>query len=86
MIPTIIFLGVLYASVSTRFIFFRIFKNSRHMTEHTLTGWSTWAGILRESPTHFRAMLLSSRADTNYSDNMDLRLDHCRSYSILLIP
>ncbi|KHE84119.1 hypothetical protein GE21DRAFT_6794, partial [Neurospora crassa] len=46
MIPTIIFLGVLYASVSTRFIFFRIFKNSQHMTEHTLTGWSTWAGIL----------------------------------------
>lgn len=46
MIPTIIFLGVLYASVSARFIFFRIFKNSQHRTEHTVTGWSTWAGIL----------------------------------------
>jgi len=45
-IPTIIFLGVLYASVSARFIFFRIFHNSRHKSEHTLVGWSTWAGIL----------------------------------------
>lgn len=48
MIPTIIFLGVLYASVSARFIFFRIFQNSRHKTEHTLIGWGTWIGILRK--------------------------------------
>jgi len=48
MIPTIIFLGVLYASVSARFVFFRIFQNSRHKNEHTLVGWATWAGILRE--------------------------------------
>lgn len=46
MIPTIIFLGVLYASVSARFIFFRIFDNSRHMSEHTALGWSVWAAIL----------------------------------------
>ncbi|KAK3297373.1 amino-acid permease [Chaetomium fimeti] len=46
MIPTIIFLGVLYASVSARFIFFRIFQNSRHKSEHTLVGWATWASIL----------------------------------------
>lgn len=49
MIPTIIFLGVLYASVSARFIFFRIFQNSRHRTEHTVTGWATWTAILRKS-------------------------------------
>ena len=48
MVPTIIFLGVLYASVSARFIFFRIFHNSRHKSEHTLVGWATWTGILRE--------------------------------------
>lgn len=48
MIPTIIFLGVLYASVSARFIFFRIFQNSRHKNEHTVVGWATWTGILRE--------------------------------------
>ncbi|KAK4159502.1 amino-acid permease [Cladorrhinum sp. PSN259] len=46
MIPTIIFLGVLYASVSARFIFFRVFHNSRHKNEHTLVGWGTWTGIL----------------------------------------
>ena len=46
MIPTLIFLGVLYASVSARFVFFRIFENSRHKNEHTVLGWSVWAGIL----------------------------------------
>ncbi|KAI0481192.1 amino-acid permease [Xylariaceae sp. FL0804] len=46
MIPTIIFLGVLYASVSARFVFFRIFEHSRHKNEHTLIGWTTWASIL----------------------------------------
>jgi hypothetical protein len=39
MIPTLIFLGVLYASVSARFVFFRIFENSRHKSEHTVVGW-----------------------------------------------
>jgi hypothetical protein len=46
MIPTLIFLGVLYASVSARFIFFRVFEGSRHKSSHTIIGWSTWAGIL----------------------------------------
>ncbi|KAK3937723.1 amino-acid permease [Diplogelasinospora grovesii] len=46
MIPTLIFLGVLYASVSARFVFFRIFQNSRHRNDHTVVGWATWAGIL----------------------------------------
>ena len=46
MIPTLIFLGVLYASVSARFIFFRIFEGTRHKGNHTVAGWSAWAGIL----------------------------------------
>lgn len=46
MIPTIIFLGVLYASVSARFIFFRFFSKTRHMGNHTVLGWASWAGIL----------------------------------------
>ncbi|KAI1149198.1 N amino acid transport system protein [Nemania diffusa] len=46
MIPTIIFLGVLYASVSARFVFLRIFHNSRHKNENTVIGWATWAAIL----------------------------------------
>ncbi|CZR70139.1 related to neutral amino acid permease [Phialocephala subalpina] len=46
MIPTLIFLGVLYASVSARFIFFRIFEGTKHKTSNTIVGWSAWAGIL----------------------------------------
>lgn len=46
MIPTLIFLGVLYASVSARLIFFRVFKDSKHKNEHTVVGWASWAGIL----------------------------------------
>lgn len=46
MIPTLIFLGCLYASVTSRWAFFRIFRNSRHLNEHTVVGWTTWAGIL----------------------------------------
>ena len=49
MIPTLIFLGVLYASVSARFIFFRIFEGTRHKGNHTVLGWSAWAGILAAS-------------------------------------
>lgn len=46
MIPTLIFLGVLYASVSARFIFFRIFEGTRHKGNHTVLGWAVWAAIL----------------------------------------
>lgn len=46
MIPTLIFLGVLYASVSARFVFFRLFSGSNHMGNHTIVGWASWAGIL----------------------------------------
>ncbi|KAI5462093.1 transmembrane amino acid transporter protein [Mariannaea sp. PMI_226] len=46
MIPTIIFLGCLYASVTARFVFFRAFRNSKHLHSHTIVGWGSWAGIL----------------------------------------
>ena len=46
MIPTLIFLGVLYASVTSRFVFFRLFRGTRHLTQHTVVGWAGWAGIL----------------------------------------
>lgn len=49
MIPTLVFLGVLYASVSCRFLFFRLFKNSpKHIHENTWIGWGSWATILRK--------------------------------------
>lgn len=46
MIPTLIFLGVLYASVSARFVFFRLFEGTNHKGNHTVLGWSSWVGIL----------------------------------------
>jgi hypothetical protein len=46
MIPTLIFLGVLYASVSARFVFFNMFKGTKHLGSHTVVGWLSWAGIL----------------------------------------
>lgn len=46
MVPTIIFLGVLYASVSARFVFFRVFAGTRHIGSHTFYGWAGWCGIL----------------------------------------
>ncbi|POR32408.1 N amino acid transport system protein [Tolypocladium paradoxum] len=46
MIPTIIFLGCLYASVTARFVFFRVFRGSRHLNDHTLVGWGSWGAIL----------------------------------------
>ncbi|KAJ8517210.1 hypothetical protein ONZ45_g5586 [Pleurotus djamor] len=45
-IPTIVYLGSLYSSVTARFIFFRIHANSHHKHSHTVLGWSTWIGIL----------------------------------------
>ena len=46
MVPTLIFLGVLYASVSARFVMFRLFDGTRHLTSHTMLGWVAWASIL----------------------------------------
>jgi hypothetical protein len=47
MVPTLIVVGVLYASVSARFIFLRIFGNSRHKHDNTVVGWASWGLILR---------------------------------------
>ncbi|KAI8656864.1 Aa-trans domain-containing protein [Fusarium sp. Ph1] len=46
MVPTIVFVGCLYASVTGRFIFFRMFQDSRHLTEHTFKGWFWWVFVL----------------------------------------
>ncbi|KDQ07034.1 hypothetical protein BOTBODRAFT_181088 [Botryobasidium botryosum FD-172 SS1] len=45
-IPTIIFLGSLYSSITARFIFFRIFQNSHHRHSNTLVAWATWTAIV----------------------------------------
>lgn len=45
-LPTIIFLGVLYASVSARFVFNHALKDSHHRYSNTVQGWGIWVGIL----------------------------------------
>lgn len=51
MVPTLIFLGVLYASVSARFIFnfwveLKPQSRTHHRANHTVVGWAVWTGIL----------------------------------------
>ena len=46
MVPTIVILGALFASLTGRLVFFRVFDKSRHLRSHTLVGWLTWSGIL----------------------------------------
>ncbi|KAH7908151.1 transmembrane amino acid transporter protein-domain-containing protein [Hygrophoropsis aurantiaca] len=54
-IPTILFLGALYSSITSRFLFFRIFPNttshgharaSSHAHKHTILGWTVWTLIV----------------------------------------
>jgi Transmembrane amino acid transporter protein len=39
-------LGVLYASVVSRFIFFRVLRHSKHRYSHSVVGWTVWALII----------------------------------------
>ncbi|KAG6852968.1 hypothetical protein C0991_007811 [Blastosporella zonata] len=48
-IPIIVFLGSLYSSVSARFIFFRLFKNSTHLHSNSAIAWTTWIMIIAAS-------------------------------------
>ncbi|GAA5981032.1 hypothetical protein JCM10908_003956 [Rhodotorula pacifica] len=46
-LPTIIIVGILYSLVTSRAIFFQIFREgSRHRHEHTVLGWGTWIIIV----------------------------------------
>ncbi|BGP12279.1 hypothetical protein JCM10213v2_000192 [Rhodosporidiobolus nylandii] len=46
-LPTIIIVGILYSLVTSRAIFFQIFReDSVHRNSHTLTGWATWLAIV----------------------------------------
>ena len=39
-------LGVLYASVVGRFLFFRIMRNSVHRYSHSFIGWGVWIAVI----------------------------------------
>ncbi|KAJ3875357.1 transmembrane amino acid transporter protein-domain-containing protein [Lentinula edodes] len=45
-VPTIIFLGALYSNVAARFVFFRLFRESRHRHSNTIVGWAVWVALV----------------------------------------
>jgi hypothetical protein len=44
-VPTLV-IGVIYANVSAKFVYFRIMGNSRHAHSNTVIGWGVWAGVM----------------------------------------
>lgn len=44
-VPTII-IGVIYANVTAKFVFFRIFGKSRHAHSNTVLGWGVWIALM----------------------------------------
>ncbi|EIW76383.1 hypothetical protein CONPUDRAFT_130980 [Coniophora puteana RWD-64-598 SS2] len=44
-VPTII-IGVIYANVSAKFIYFRVMGKSRHAHSNTAVGWGVWAAVM----------------------------------------
>jgi hypothetical protein len=44
-VPTLV-IGVIYANVSAKFVYFRIMGNSRHAHSNTIIGWGVWAAVM----------------------------------------
>jgi len=45
-IPNFLIAGALYAHTAGKVFFVRIFRNSRHLHEHTVAGWTTWVVLI----------------------------------------
>ncbi len=44
-VPTLI-IGVIYANVSAKYIYFRVMGKSRHAHSNTVTGWGVWIAVM----------------------------------------
>lgn len=44
-VPTLV-IGVIYANVSAKFVYFRIMGNSRHGHSNTVIGWGVWITVM----------------------------------------
>lgn len=44
-VPTIV-IGVIYANVTAKFIYFRIMGSSHHAHSNTIIGWGAWIGVM----------------------------------------
>ncbi|KEF52176.1 uncharacterized protein A1O9_11803 [Exophiala aquamarina CBS 119918] len=45
-IVPILVIGVIYANVTAKFIYFRVMGNSRHAHSNTFTGWGVWIALM----------------------------------------
>lgn len=45
-IPNFLIAGSLYSHTAAKLLFVRFFRRSRHLHEHTLLGWGTWATLV----------------------------------------
>ncbi|PSK35898.1 hypothetical protein B9Z65_5713 [Elsinoe australis] len=45
-IPNFLIAGSLYAHTASKLVFVRIFRHSKHLHSHTLTGWLTWSALI----------------------------------------
>ncbi|OQO13573.1 hypothetical protein B0A48_01802 [Cryoendolithus antarcticus] len=44
-VPTLV-IGVIYANVSAKFLYFRLMGSSHHAHSNTVIGWGAWAGVM----------------------------------------
>ncbi len=45
-IPNFLIAGALYSHTASKLFFVRFFRNSRHLHEHTVMGWSVWTLLI----------------------------------------
>ncbi|KAF2199480.1 transmembrane amino acid transporter [Delitschia confertaspora ATCC 74209] len=45
-LPNFLIAGSLYAHTAAKLLFVRLFRHSRHLHSHTVTGWSAWALLI----------------------------------------
>ncbi|KAI8583521.1 hypothetical protein K450DRAFT_221572 [Umbelopsis ramanniana AG] len=45
-LPTIIVIGVIYANITAKYLFNRIYRNSHHRYSNTWQGWSMWVALI----------------------------------------
>jgi hypothetical protein len=45
-VPNFLIAGSLYSHTAAKLVFVRIFRRSRHLHEHTILGWGTWATLI----------------------------------------
>lgn len=45
-IPNFLLAGSLYAHTASKVVFFRVFRNSEHLYNHTALGWGVWIVLI----------------------------------------